>query len=211
MSIVGGFDLHRRQITFDYAVRETGEVARGRIAPADRDGLRLWLARLGDQGGDFVVERCTGWRFVVEELQAAGYAAHVAEPTQTAALKGNKKRAKTDRCDAQHLRELLAQGRVRSRGCRRPTCWRSARWAACTSTWSSSAASGSSGSRRSCSTRAYLPACPFSAPQAGRGWRAWSCRRRVAGRCTRRWTSIEEVRRGPLRWLIEPGSATVAW
>ncbi len=112
MSIVGGFDLHRQQITFDYVIRETGEVARGRIAPADRDGLRFWLARLGDQGGDFVVEGCTGWRFVVEELQAAGFAAHVAEPTQTAALKGKKKRAKTDRSDAQHLRELLAEGRV---------------------------------------------------------------------------------------------------
>lgn len=112
MSIVGGFDLHRQQITFDYVVRETGEVVRGRIAPADRERLRVWLAGLGGAGGDFVVEGCTGWRFVVEELEAAGFVAHVAEPTQTAALKGKKKRAKTDHSDAQHLRELLTQGRV---------------------------------------------------------------------------------------------------
>ena len=113
MSIVGGLDLHRQQITFDYVVRETGEVARGRIAPADRESLRAWLAKVGGEGGGkFVVEGCTGWRFVVEELEAAGFVAHVAEPTLTAALKGKKKRAKTDRSDAQHLRELLVEGRV---------------------------------------------------------------------------------------------------
>jgi hypothetical protein len=64
--------LHRQPITFDYVVRETGEVARGRIAPADRERLRVWLARLGDEGGDVVVGGCTGWRFVEEEVQAAG-------------------------------------------------------------------------------------------------------------------------------------------
>src|SRR4051794_30090515 len=85
MSIVGGFDLHRQQITFDYVVRETGEVARGRIAPADREGL-------------------------------------------------------TDRSDAQHLRELLAELRV-------PESWiplahvlEVRTLAGSTSTWSSSAA-----------------------------------------------------------------------
>ena len=37
---------------------------------------------------------------------------HLAEPAETAALKGNKKRAKTDRADARHLRELLMIGRL---------------------------------------------------------------------------------------------------
>ena len=36
---------------------------------------------------------------------------HLAEPPETSALRGPKKRAKTDRQDARHLRELLQAGR----------------------------------------------------------------------------------------------------
>jgi len=57
------------------------------------------------------VEGCTGWRFVVEELAAAGAQAHLAEPADTATARGRKK-AKTDRADARLQRELLAGGRL---------------------------------------------------------------------------------------------------
>jgi hypothetical protein len=40
MSIVGGLDIHRRQLTFDYLGTVTGEVRRGQIVPADRQHLR---------------------------------------------------------------------------------------------------------------------------------------------------------------------------
>ena len=36
MRIVGGLDVHRRQITFDYLDERSGQSRRGRIAPADR-------------------------------------------------------------------------------------------------------------------------------------------------------------------------------
>jgi transposase len=49
---------------------------------------------------------------VVEELRGAGWQACLAEPAETAALRGLKRRAKTDRTDAQLLRELLEQGRL---------------------------------------------------------------------------------------------------
>ena len=58
------------------------------------------------------LEATTGWRFIVEELVAAGATAHLAEPAETANLRGRKARAKTDRADARHLRELLQQGRL---------------------------------------------------------------------------------------------------
>ena len=58
------------------------------------------------------LEATTGWRFIVEELVAAGVTAHLAEPAETANLRGRKARAKTDRADARHLRELLQQGRL---------------------------------------------------------------------------------------------------
>jgi hypothetical protein len=37
---------------------------------------------------------------------------HLAEPAETSSLRGSKKRAKTDRADARHLRELLMLGRL---------------------------------------------------------------------------------------------------
>jgi hypothetical protein len=36
MPIVGGLDIHRKQITFDYLDTVTGQVCRGQVSPADR-------------------------------------------------------------------------------------------------------------------------------------------------------------------------------
>jgi transposase len=117
MPIVGGLDIHRKQITFDYLDTGTGELRRGQIAPADREHLAAWLAgRFTGQDTHFAVEGCTGWRYVAEELAAAGAVAHVAEPADTAALRGRKRHAKTDKTDSRHLRVLLADGRL-------PECW----------------------------------------------------------------------------------------
>lgn len=113
MAIIGGFDVHRAQITFDYLDTETGEVATGQIRPATRQVLREWLSRFdGREDVSFAVEGCTGWRFVVEELSRAGVEPHLAEPADTATQRGRKKRAKTDRADARLLRELLTQHRL---------------------------------------------------------------------------------------------------
>jgi transposase len=70
VSVVGGIDIHRSQLTFDYVDLDSGEVFRGRIAPGDRVTLRRWLQRFTDRRGvAFALEGCTGWRYVVEELQ----------------------------------------------------------------------------------------------------------------------------------------------
>ena len=45
-------------------------------------------------------------------LSAAGAIAHLAEPVETSALRGRKRRAKTDRADAKWLRQLLCEGRL---------------------------------------------------------------------------------------------------
>jgi transposase len=47
---------------------------------------------------------------VVEEIIAAGFEAHLAEPADTQAARGRKRHAKTDRSDARLLRELLRSG-----------------------------------------------------------------------------------------------------
>ena len=61
---------------------------------------------------EVALEATTGWRFFVEELRAVGAVVHLAEPAETAARRGRKKRAKTDRVDARHHRELLLAGRL---------------------------------------------------------------------------------------------------
>jgi len=71
MPIVGGLDIHRKQITFDYLNTVTGEVRRGQIAPADRAHLAGWLAgRFTGQDAHFAVEGCTGWRYVALRREA---------------------------------------------------------------------------------------------------------------------------------------------
>jgi transposase len=111
MTIVGGFDVHRKQITFDY-VDNDGLVRSGQIRPATRTTLRHWLSDHGlGPDAEFALEGCTGWRYVVDELTAAGVVAHVGDPAEIATLRGPKMRAKTDRADARLLRTLLLEGR----------------------------------------------------------------------------------------------------
>src|SRR5450755_2080656 len=116
MAIVMGLDQHRAQITAEWIDTVTGEVSRGRIVPADRSGVRKFLARFAGSELEVALEATTGWRFVVEELRRIGASVHLAEPAETSALRGNKQRAKNDRADARHLRELLMAGRL-------PECW----------------------------------------------------------------------------------------
>ena len=73
MPIVGGLDIHRKQITFDYLDTVTGQVCRGQIAPADRAHLRAWPGPLpagrsaggpvsGVRGGPVPAEHAAHWR-----------------------------------------------------------------------------------------------------------------------------------------------------
>ena len=117
MTMVCGLDLHRQQITFDEVEVESGEVWRGRLWQPDRQRFRRWLrddltGRANGGPVSLAVEGCTGWRYVVEEIVAAGFEAHLAEPADTQAARGPKRHAKTDRSDSRLLRELLQEGKL---------------------------------------------------------------------------------------------------
>jgi transposase len=84
MAIVAGFDVHRRQITFDALDTVTGEVSRGRIE-ATPAAVGRWAQRFGGREVHVAVEACTGWLFVCDALVAAGAVAHLAEPVETRA------------------------------------------------------------------------------------------------------------------------------
>ncbi len=111
MTIVAGFDVHRAQITFDALDTDTGEVKRGRI-DATPAAVEHWVGRFAGHEVHVALEACTGWLFASRALQRAGAVAHLAEPVETHALRGRKRRAKTDREDARWLRQLLSEGRL---------------------------------------------------------------------------------------------------
>jgi hypothetical protein len=94
--VVIGLDQHRAQITAEWIDLATGEVARGRVAPADRAAVRRFLGRFAGRELEVALEATTGWRFVVEELARVGAGVHLAEPAETSGLRGPKKRPKTD-------------------------------------------------------------------------------------------------------------------
>src|SRR5213593_1258888 len=123
MAIVAGFDVHRAQITFDALDGATGEVHRGRMASTP-EAVRDWVARFPGMEVDVAVEAGTRWLFVCEALTAAGAVAHLAEPAEMSALRGPKRRAKTDprgRALAAHparrrlARRVLDPARARAR------------------------------------------------------------------------------------------------
>jgi transposase len=111
MTIVAGFDVHRRQITFVALDTDTGELTRGRI-DATPSAVERWAECFEDREVQVALEACTGWLFVSRALERAGAVAHLAEPVETNALRGRKRRAKTDREDARWLRTLLGEGRL---------------------------------------------------------------------------------------------------
>jgi hypothetical protein len=113
MTIVMGLDQHRAQIT-EWFDTHSGEVMRSRTAPAHRAGMRRFCERLRGQELEVALEATTGWRFVADELRRVGAVVRLAEPAETAARRGNKKRAKSDRADARHYQRGEWQQRIHS-------------------------------------------------------------------------------------------------
>ncbi len=157
MAIVCGMDVHRRQITFDCLDTESGEVFRGVIRPATRERLRRWLQRFQGQEAAFAPEATTGWRFVVEELQAAGLEAHLASrPTagRCGVPKGEPR--PTARIPATSA-SCCRTGACRSPGSHPHTSRSCAVWSVCVRSSSISDEPGSSAFRPCSSTRVSRP------------------------------------------------------
>jgi hypothetical protein len=91
MAIVMGLDQHRAQITAEWIDTDTGELSRHQ--PPARRRLQRDLEAL--TGGRAPVLQALRARVrpalrAVEELRAIGAEAHLAEPAETAARRGNK-------------------------------------------------------------------------------------------------------------------------
>ena len=71
-----------------------GEVWRGQIESTPA-AVEPWVAGFADRVIHVAVEACTGWLFVCRALERCGAISHLAEPVETSALRGRKRRAKT--------------------------------------------------------------------------------------------------------------------
>src|SRR6266545_1180505 len=160
MSVVGGLDIHRKQITFDYLDVDSGQLWRGQIAPADQAHLAAWLRERFDPARhglvELAVEACTGWRYVAEELARAGVVAHLGEPAETAALRGPSGAPRPTGLMLAICGSCWPLGGCRSVGSRRRMCWSAGRCWRPIMRCGWSTLPGSSGCTRCCFTRAPL-------------------------------------------------------
>jgi transposase len=82
------------------------------LAPAAHAGVRRFAAAFAGRELEVALEATTSWRLVVEDLQAIGAHVHLPSWPRPRRGAGRKKRARSDRADARHLRELLMVGRL---------------------------------------------------------------------------------------------------
>jgi transposase len=101
-------DIHKRVLQAAVLDPASGEVTDARM-PATREALGDWAIPLRGTVAAVAIEATSGWRWVWRELSRLGFEVQLAEPAQTRALRGPKRKPKTDRLDARWLALLLAK------------------------------------------------------------------------------------------------------
>jgi transposase len=105
--MMAGIDIHKRVLQSAVLDSSSGEFVEERFA--GREGLADWAMRWRGRVSRVAIEATTGWRWVARELSAAGFEVHLVDPGQAKALRGKKRKAKTDRLDARWLGLVLAR------------------------------------------------------------------------------------------------------
>jgi|1186.fasta_scaffold145524_2 transposase len=106
--IFAAFDNHKAILQVAVLDTVSGEISQERFA-ADRGALAAWMERYRGRLEAVALEATSGWRWLARELQGAGFQVRLCDPGQTRALQGNKRRAKTDRLDADWTVRCLAR------------------------------------------------------------------------------------------------------
>ena len=133
MPIVGGLDIHRKQITFGYLDTVTGQVRRGQVSPADREHLRglagavrrpatMPRSRLRGAPGGGMSPR--SWPPPASRRMSPSRRT----PPSPAAASGTPR---PTRPTAGTCGTLLAEGRCRSASSRPATSWNAGRCSSC--------------------------------------------------------------------------------
>jgi transposase len=106
--LYAALDVHKQVLQAAVLDPVSGELRDARF-PATREALREWAVPLQGRVASVAIEATSGWRWVWRELSALGFEVELAEPAQTRALRGKKRKAKNDRLDARWLALLLAK------------------------------------------------------------------------------------------------------
>jgi transposase len=106
--LYAAIDVHKHVLQAAVLDPESGELRDARF-PATREALRDWAMPLQGRAAAVAIEATSGWRWVWRELGALGISVELAEPAQTRALRGKKRKAKNDRLDARWLALLLSK------------------------------------------------------------------------------------------------------
>jgi transposase len=106
--LYAAIDIHKHVLQTAVLDPASGELGDVRF-PATVEALREWAMPLQGRVGVVAIEATSGWRWIWRELVALGFEVQLAEPAQTRALRGKKRKAKNDRLDARWLALLLAK------------------------------------------------------------------------------------------------------
>lgn len=106
--LYAALDIHKQ--TFHAAVldAQTGEVAEQRFA-STREELNDWATHWQGRLAAVGLEATNGWRWVAQQLQERGFEVRLVDPGRASALRGRRRRPKTDRLDARWLALVLAR------------------------------------------------------------------------------------------------------
>src|ERR687885_2167017 len=104
--LYAGLDIHKAVFQVVVLDPESGELRESRVAPS-RERLADWASEWQGKLAAVAIEATTGWRWVTRELQARGFEVHLVDPGRASALRGRRRKAKTDRLDARWLALLL--------------------------------------------------------------------------------------------------------
>jgi transposase len=106
--VYAAIDIHKRIFQVAVLDPDTGELVHERLA-ASREALSDWAMRWQGRLAVVALEATTGWRWAARELEGRGFDVRLCDPGQARALRGSKRRPKTDRLDAAWLVRLLAK------------------------------------------------------------------------------------------------------
>ena len=106
--LYAALDVHKHVLQAAVLDPASGELRDARF-PATREALRDWAMPLQGRVAAVAIEATSGWRWVWRELGALDIEVQLAEPAQTRALRGKKRKAKNDRLDARWLVLLLSK------------------------------------------------------------------------------------------------------
>jgi transposase len=106
--LYAGIDIHKQVFHAVVLDPVTGELCECRFQPS-RERLAEWASEWEGKLAGAAIEATTGWRWVARELQAHGFDVHLLDAGRASALRGRRRKAKTDKLDAKWLTMILAR------------------------------------------------------------------------------------------------------